>query len=248
MTQTTMKIIKVDNYEELSQIALEIFIGKIKQKPDAVLGLATGSTPLGLYKNLIEDHQKNGTSYQHIHTVNLDEYVGLSKDDPNSYHSYMMNNLFQYLDIPHNQIHLPHGDASDLAEECERYEHIFDRLGTVDLQVLGIGGNGHIGFNEPGTPFSSKTHVIDLKESTRQANARFFNHIDEVPKQAITMGISTIMRSREILLLASGEAKAEATYKLIHGEMTEQLPASILQQHPAVTIIVDKAAASMLDS
>ena len=246
MTQTTMKVIKVDNYEELSQIAAELFINKIKQKPDAVLGLATGSTPLGLYKNLIEDHQKNGTSYQRIHTVNLDEYVGLSKDDPNSYYSYMMNNLFKYLDIPHNQIHLPHGDAKNLAEECERYENIFDRLGTVDLQVLGIGGNGHIGFNEPGTPFSSKTHVIDLKESTRQANARFFNHIDEVPKQAITMGISTIMRSHEILLLASGEAKAEATYKLINGEMTEQLPATVLQQHPAVTIIVDKAAASML--
>ncbi len=247
MNNTTMKIIKVDNYEEMSQIAAEIFISKIKQKPDAILGLATGSTPLGLYKNLIEDHQKNGTSYQQIHTVNLDEYIGLSKNDPNSYHTYMMNNLFNYLDIPHNHIHLPHGDAEDLIQECERYETIINDLGNVELQVLGIGKNGHIGFNEPGTPFSSKTHIIELNESTRQANARFFNHIDEVPKQAITMGISTIMNSKEILLLASGEAKAEATYKLINGEITEQLPASVLRQHPAVTLIVDKGAASMLD-
>ena len=247
MNQTTMRIIKADNYDEMSQIAAEIFISKIKQKPDAVLGLATGSTPLGLYKNLIEDHQKNGTSYQQIHTVNLDEYIGLSKDNPNSYHSYMMNNLFKYLDIPQNHIHLPHGDAVDLLQECERYETIINDLGNVELQVLGIGKNGHIGFNEPGTPFSSKTHIIELKESTRQANARFFNHLDEVPKQAITMGISTIMKSKEIILLASGEAKAEATYKLIHGDLTEQLPASILKQHPAVTVIVDKEAASMLD-
>ena len=246
MTQTTMKVIKVDNYEELSQMAAEIFLSKIKQKPNAVLGLATGSTPLGLYKNLIKDHQQNGTSYQHIHTVNLDEYIGLSKANPNSYHTYMMNNLFNDLDIPKNHVHLPHGDAADLIQECERYEKVIEDLGHVDIQVLGIGKNGHIGFNEPGTPFSSKTHIIDLKESTRQANARFFKHIDEVPKQAITMGISTIMKSKEILLLSSGEAKAEATSKLINGDITEQLPASVLKQHPAVTIIVDKAAASML--
>lgn len=246
MTQTNMKVIKVDNYEELSHLASEIVIGKIKQKPNAVLGLATGSTPLGLYKNLIEDHQKNGTSYQHIHSVNLDEYIGLPKENPNSYHSYMMQNLFQYLDIPYNHIHLPHGESDDFIKECERYENIIKELGHIDLQILGIGGNGHIGFNEPGTPFTSKTHIIDLKESTRQANARFFNHIDDVPKQAITMGISTIMKSKEIVLLASGEAKAEATYKLIKGDITEQLPASALKNHPAVTVIVDQAAASLL--
>ena len=247
LNQATMKVIQVDDYEDLSHLASELIISKVKQKPDAVLGLATGSTPLGLYRNLIKDHQENGTSYQQIHTVNLDEYIGLSKENPNSYYSYMMKNLFQHLDIPHHHIHLPHGEADDLSQECERYEKVLKRLGTIDLQILGIGGNGHIGFNEPGTPFSSRTHIIDLKESTRQANARFFNHIDEVPRQAITMGIGTIMKSKEIILLSSGEAKAEATYQLINGEVTEHLPASILKRHPAVTVIVDKVAASLLD-
>ena len=247
MNLTTMKVIQVDDYDDLSQLASKRLISTVKQKPNAVLGLATGSTPLGLYRNLIKDHQENGTSYQQVHTVNLDEYIGLSKENPNSYYSYMVKNLFQYLDIPPHHIHLPHGDADDLSQECERYEKVLEGLGTIDLQVLGIGGNGHIGFNEPGTPFSSRTHIIDLNESTRQANARFFNHIDEVPRQAITMGIATIMKSKEIILLSSGEAKAEATYQLINGEITEQLPASILKRHPAVTVIVDKAAASLLN-
>ncbi len=157
----------------------------------------------------------------------------------------MYEHLFKYLEIPKEHTHIPSGDTEDHAKECKRYEEIIESLGQVDLQILGIGSNGHIGFNEPGTPFTGDTHIIDLKESTRQANARFFESIDEVPTQAITMGIGTIMKSKEILLLASGKAKAEAIHGMIHGEMTEELPATILQSHPHVTLIVDKDAYSL---
>ncbi|WP_462406984.1 glucosamine-6-phosphate deaminase [Gracilibacillus sp. Marseille-QA3620] len=240
-----MKIIVVENYDEMSKKAAEILIKKVQEKPNAVLGLATGSTPVGLYKELIEDHQQNGTSYKDIHTVNLDEYIGLPQEDKNSYFTFMYEHLFKYLEIPKEHTHIPSGDTEDHAKECKRYEEIIESLGQVDLQILGIGSNGHIGFNEPGTPFTGDTHIIDLKESTRQANARFFESIDEVPTQAITMGIGTIMKSKEILLLASGKAKAEAIHGMIHGEMTEELPATILQSHPHVTLIVDKDAYSL---
>ncbi len=245
MSQINMKIIVVENYDEMSKKAAEILIKKVQEKPNAVLGLATGSTPVGLYKELIEDHQQNGTSYKDIHTVNLDEYIGLPQEDKNSYFTFMYEHLFKYLEIPKEHTHIPSGDTEDYAKECKRYEEIIESLGQVDLQILGIGSNGHIGFNEPGTPFTGDTHIIDLKESTRQANARFFESIDEVPTQAITMGIGTIMKSKEILLLASGKAKAEAIHGMIHGEMTEELPASILQSHPHVTLIVDKDAYSL---
>lgn len=245
MSQINMKIIVVENYDEMSKKAAEILIKKVQEKPNAVLGLATGSTPVGLYKELIEDHQQNGTSYKDIHTVNLDEYIGLPQEDKNSYFTFMYEHLFKYLEIPKEHTHIPSGDTEDHAKECKRYEEIIESLGQVDLQILGIGSNGHIGFNEPGTPFTGDTHIIDLKESTRQANARFFESIDEVPTQAITMGIGTIMKSKEILLLASGNAKAEAIHGMIHGEMTEELPASILQSHPHVTLIVDKDAYSL---
>ncbi len=245
MSQINMKIIVVENYDEMSKKAAEILIKKVQEKPNAVLGLATGSTPVGLYKELIEDHQQNGTSYKDIHTVNLDEYIGLPQEDKNSYFTFMYEHLFKYLEIPKEHTHIPSGDTEDHAKECKRYEEIIESLGQVDLQILGIGSNGHIGFNEPGTPFTGDTHIIDLKESTRQANARFFESIDEVPTQAITMGIGTIMKSKEILLLASGKAKAEAIHGMIHGEMTEELPATILQSHPHVTLIVDKDAYSL---
>lgn len=245
MSHVNMKIIVVEDYQEMSKKAAEILINKVQEKPNAVLGLATGSTPVGLYKELIEDHQKNGTSYKDIHTVNLDEYIGLQKDDRNSYFTFMYEHLFKYLEIPNEHTHIPSGDTDNHLQECERYEDIIASLGQVDLQILGIGANGHIGFNEPGTPFTGDTHIIDLNESTRQANARFFESINEVPKQAITMGIGTIMKSKEILLLASGKAKAEAIHGMIHGEMTEELPASILQSHPHVTLIVDKEAYSL---
>ena len=247
MSQNNMNIIVVEDYNEMSKKAAEILINKVKEKPNAVLGLATGSTPVGLYKELIEDNQKNGTSYKDIHTVNLDEYIGLPKEDKNSYYTFMCENLFKHLGIPEEHTNIPNGNTQDLLEECDRYEKIIDALGQVDLQILGIGSNGHIGFNEPGSSFTGQTHIIDLKESTRQANARFFDSIDEVPKQAITMGVGTIMKSKEILLLASGTAKAEAIRGTIHGEITEELPASILQTHPNVTLIVDKEAYSLCE-
>lgn len=247
MPQDNMKIIVVEDYKEMSRKAAEILIKKVQEKQNAVLGLATGSTPVGLYEELIKDHQTNGTSYKDIHTVNLDEYIGLPKEDKNSYYTFMCEHLFNHIGIPAEHTHIPNGETNDLLEECDRYENIIESLGQVDLQILGIGSNGHIGFNEPGSSFTGKTHIIDLKESTRQANARFFKSIDEVPKQAITMGVGTIMKSKEILLLASGTAKAEAIRGTIHGEITEELPASILQTHPNVTLIVDKDAYSLCE-
>ncbi len=247
MPQDNMKIIVVEDYNEMSRKAAEILIKKVQEKQNAVLGLATGSTPVGLYEELIKDHQTTGTSYKDIHTVNLDEYIGLPKEDKNSYYTFMCEHLFNHIGIPAEHTHIPNGETKDFLEECDRYENIIESLGQVDLQILGIGSNGHIGFNEPGSSFTGKTHIIDLKESTRQANARFFESIDEVPKQAITMGVGTIMKSKEILLLASGTAKAEAIHGTIHGEITEELPASILQTHPNVTLIVDKDAYSLCE-
>lgn len=242
----TIQIIKTNNYEEMSRVAAEKIINLVKKKPNAELGLATGGTPEGVYNLLIQDHQVNGTSYKQVRTVNLDEYIGLPKEDPNSYYTFMKEKLFNHIDILPENTHVPNGMADDANAEADRYESFVHEIGGVDLQILGIGHNGHIAFNEPGTSFDSKTHVIDLTDETRQANARFFNSIDEVPTKAITMGIHTIMDSKEIILLASGASKAEALKKLVHGEVTEQFPASILQKHSHVTIIADEAALQLI--
>lgn len=241
-----MKIIEVNDYTEMSQRAAKYIIEKICQNPTLTLGLATGGTPIGTYKNLIEDHKKNGTSYQQVTTFNLDEYIGLSGEDKNSYRYFMNEQLFNHIDINKQNTHVPHGDSLNIDEECLRYEQLLTQHGGIDLQILGIGGNGHIGFNEPGTLFNTKTHVIQLAPSTIRANARFFNKIEEVPTRAITMGISTIMKSKEILLLVSGESKNQAMAKLLTENVTENFPASVLKQHPYVTIIADKAAVSGL--
>lgn len=237
-----MKFIEVNTYEELSDKASEIIINAVKNNPYAKLGLATGSTPLGTYQRMIEDHRKNGTSYEHIVTVNLDEYVGLSKDHPGSYRYYMDNVLFKHINIKRENAHVPDGTAEDLDAECRRYEAIIDKLGGLDLQLLGIGQNGHIGFNEPGTPFDSLTHVVELTENTREVNSRFFERLEDVPKKAITMGIKSILKSKEILLLISGEQKAEALHRLLHEGISEDFPASALKTHPNCTVIYDKAA------
>lgn len=239
-----MKIIQVKDYKEMSQKAAEVIIQKVKQEDRINLGLATGGTPKGLYEAMIEDHRKNGTSYQHVTTFNLDEYIGLEEQNPNSYHYYMAESLFNHIDIPKFQTYLPNGLADDYNHECERYDQLIKALGGIDLQVLGIGQNGHIGFNEPGTPFQSPTHIVTLEESTRKANARYFDTIDDVPTHAITMGISSIMNSKEILLLVSGEEKADAMQKLLHGEISEDFPASVLKRHSHVTIIADQKALS----
>lgn len=242
----TLKLISTSNYEELSRKAAEEIITVIKGNPSLNLGLATGSTPTGLYQELIRDHRINMTSYKDINTFNLDEYIGISKKDRNSYHYFMCEHLFEHIDIPLDQTHIPDGTAKDLEEECVRYEQFISEHGGIDLQILGIGQNGHIGFNEPGTPFDSRTHIIELAESTRQANSRFFNSLEDVPKQAITMGIASIMDSKEIFLLVSGSSKAEALARLMNGEVSEQFPASVLLIHRNVTIFADEEATALL--
>ncbi|MEJ9231610.1 glucosamine-6-phosphate deaminase [Peribacillus butanolivorans] len=239
-----MNIIKVQDYKEMSQSAANIVIRKVKENSKIKLGLATGGTPKGTYDALIEDHMQNNTSYENVTSFNLDEYIGLDSNDPNSYHYYMDQSLFAHININKEQTYLPNGTADNLDKECTRFDKMIETLGGIDLQILGIGQNGHIGFNEPGTSFSSGTHVVALEESTRQANARYFDSINEVPTHAITMGIATIMKSKEILLLISGEEKAETLKKLIHGEITEEFPASILKKHNNVTIIADQIALS----
>ncbi|WP_043930258.1 glucosamine-6-phosphate deaminase [Bacillus sp. EB01] len=237
-----MRIIQANNYEDMSQLAANYIIDKVIAQPKFKLGLATGGTPLGVYQKITADHKKNGTSYQQVTTFNLDEYVGLSGQNPNSYRYYMNDNLFNHIDIQEINTFIPRGDAGDAQKECEAYEKLLAEHQGIDLQLLGIGANGHIGFNEPGTSFNSKTHVVQLAPSTRKANARFFNSSEEVPTKAITMGIATIMKSKEILLLVSGEQKSEALKRLLTGNVDESFPASVLKHHPHVTIIADKAA------
>jgi glucosamine-6-phosphate deaminase len=237
-----MKVIKVKDFGEMSQKACSVIVDLIGEKDSPVLGLATGSTPEGLYTCMIGAFRQGEVSFRNVTTFNLDEYVGLSKDDHNSYHFYMNEKLFNHIDIPSEQIHIPDGKAADLLAECHNYEQQISEEGQIDLQVLGLGLNGHIGFNEPGTSFSSRTHIVDLMESTRHANARFFKTLEEVPAKAITMGIQTIMESKMTLLLVSGEKKAPAVARLLNGDVSEDYPASVLLRHPNVVIIADEEA------
>lgn len=232
-----MEIIKVNSYEEMSQKASEILQKQLLEKQNSVLGLATGSTPIGLYEHLIKLNKEGKISFKDVVTFNLDEYVGLERTHNQSYYYFMQEQLFKHVDIKEENIHIPSGVAEDLEAECKRYEEQLKALGPVDLQILGVGVNGHIGFNEPGTDFSSRTHIVELDQSTREANARFFNNIDEVPTHAITMGIQSIMDSKKILLLAFGESKKDAIERLLSGEVTEDLPVSVLNKHSNVTVI-----------
>ncbi|GIO26443.1 glucosamine-6-phosphate deaminase [Ornithinibacillus bavariensis] len=242
-----MNIISVKDYQEMSKKASEIVVKTVKELEKPVLGLATGSTPEGLYQCLIENNKDKQVSFQNVTTFNLDEYVGLAANDPNSYRYFMDEKLFNHIDISKENTFVPNGVAAKLEEECASYEELIRSHGSIDLQILGIGLNGHIGFNEPGTPFTSRTHIVELDESTRSANARFFASMDEVPTQAITTGIETIMESKKIVLLVSGENKADAIARLVNGEVSEDFPASILQKHQDVTIIADEAALSKLN-
>ncbi|SER34951.1 glucosamine-6-phosphate deaminase [Gracilibacillus ureilyticus] len=235
-----MQIIEAENYEDMSRIAGQIIAREINSKPDTALGLATGSTPLGLYTELVKLYEEKRLSFQHTITFNLDEYVGLPASDSNSYHYFMKKHFFQYIDLKEENRHIPNGMAENLQEECKKYERLIEKSGGIDLQILGIGGNGHIGFNEPGTPFSAQTHIICLDQSTREANARFFPTMEQVPAKAITVGIETIMRSKQIILLISGKTKYNAYKRLLDGEITETFPASILHKHDNCTVIVDK--------
>lgn len=242
-----MQVKITNDYEELSAASAKIIIEIVKSNPHAVLGLATGTTPLGLYKKLIADRKTNGTSYKHISAVNLDEYKGLPATHGQSYACFMRKNLFEHLDIDLKNTYIEDGTAEDEQAECLRYDELLSCI-RQDIQLLGLGSNGHIAFNEPYTSFDSTTHVVNLTESTIKDNSRLFVSMDEVPKQAYTMGLKSIMGAKKILIIASGENKAEAVYKTVMGEICEAVPASILQTHPDCTLIIDKAAAKFLEA
>lgn len=235
-----MKIIRVKDSVEGGKVAFDLLKEKVAAGAK-VFGLATGSTPIAFYKNIVESDLDFSDSY----SINLDEYVGLSADNDQSYHYFMHQQLFDAK--PFKQSFLPNGLAEDLTEETKRYDALLAQY-PIDLQILGIGQNGHIGFNEPGTPFDAKTQVVDLAEDTIKANARFFEKEEDVPRQAISMGIASIMSAKAIVLMAYGENKADAIYGMVHGELTTDLPASVLQNHPEVYVIVDDAAASKLQA
>lgn len=240
-----MKIIRVKDYDELSLEGTKIVGEFIKNNPQATLGLATGSSPIGLYQNLIKMFQNKEISFQEIKTYNLDEYCGLPKSHPESYYSFMYRNLFSHVDIKDENVHIPSSEGEDMQKNCDDYNRLLHQT-TIDLQLLGIGGNGHIGFNEPGTPFDRETFLVKLAERTRQDNKMFFKEDEEVPHYAITMGIKNIMEAKKIVMLISGKSKAEAVKRLLSGEITTNFPASILHKHPDVTVIIDEPAAALI--
>ena len=241
-----MRIYKAKDYNEMSRKAANIISAQIIMKPDAVLGLATGSSPIGTYKQLIDWYNKGDLDFSEIRSVNLDEYKGLDASNPQSYAYFMRHNLFDSVNIKLENTNIPNGLETDIEKECTPYNNIIKSLGGIDLQLLGIGNNGHIGFNEPGEAFEKETHCVKLTENTIQANARFFSSIGEVPTHAYSTGIKNIMQARSILLIASGEAKAEAMYQALFGPITPTVPASILQLHNNVSIVADEAALSLI--
>ncbi|MCK6076139.1 glucosamine-6-phosphate deaminase [Paenibacillus silvae] len=241
-----MNIRIFENEEDLNATGAGLIASLLQTKPRAVLGLATGSSPVGIYKQLIAMYQKGLVSFAQASSFNLDEYVGLPTEHRESYRSFMNEQLFHHIDMDLSRTNVPNGEASDLAEECAGYERRLEDCGPVDLQLLGIGHNGHIGFNEPGTELTGRTHVVDLKEETRKANARFFDSIDEVPAQAITMGVGSILKAKQILLIARGEEKAEIIREAFMGPITTSCPASLLQCHPNVVVLLDRAAGRLV--
>lgn len=240
-----MNIVVVNNFDRMSEEVAKMMRSQIVNKPNSVLGLATGSSPLGVYKLLVE-YCSRGVDFSGLTTFNLDEYVGLKADHPQSYRHYMDTNLFSKINIARKKTFIPNGVAQDLEAECEFYEQQIKKAGGIDLQILGIGTNAHIGFNEPGTEFGTRTQVVDLAPSTIADNARFFATLAEVPTKAISMGIKSIMQAKNIILMANGGSKADAIYAAVHGPVTPAVPASVLQLHPSVTFVIDQAAASKL--
>ena len=237
-----MKVYKVKDYETMSQKAAAFLAAKMILKPDALLGLATGSTPIGTYKRLVEMYQANDLDFSGIRTVNLDEYRGLPSSSPNSYHYFMKENLFSKVNILPENTHILDGSNPDTETVCQEYEDKIEKLGPIEVQLLGLGHDGHIAFNEPGDEFADRTHCVWLNEQTVQANKRFFAKEQDVPRQAYTMGIGTIMKARSILMLVSGSQKAEILKKVLEGPVTPKVPGSILRFHPDVTIFADEAA------
>lgn len=238
-----MEIVIKPDYETMSRCAGDFVEAWLRRKPDLVLGLATGSTPLGLYRDLIRRHRDEKLAFARVTTFNLDEYIGLPADHPQSYHSFMRENLFRHVDLDPARTHLPDGNAAEIAAECAAYEAAIRSAGGIDLQILGIGHDGHIGFNEPSSSLRSRTRIKTLTEQTVRANARFFGGADKVPRHAITVGVGTIFEARCCLLLATGTEKAAAVAAAVEGPLTAMCPASALQFHESCTLIVDEAAA-----
>ncbi|HHV07972.1 MAG TPA: glucosamine-6-phosphate deaminase [Firmicutes bacterium] len=242
-----MQLFIEKDYSAMSKKAAQIFAEKIRQKSDLVLGLATGSTPIGTYKELIRMNREENLDFSKVVTFNLDEYYGLTPDNPQSYNYFMFENLFNHVNIQKENVHIPDGRASDIENYCKEYDNQIEKYGGIDLQLLGIGVNGHIGFNEPAEELIVGTHLTDLTEDTIKANSRFFDSADQVPTKAITMGIGSIMKAKKIMLLASGKGKAEIMAKLLNNNLvTTTNPASLLMLHQDVTIIMDEEAASQL--
>ncbi|MDY2777383.1 MAG: glucosamine-6-phosphate deaminase [Collinsella sp.] len=240
-----MRIVRARDYEDMSRKAANIIAAQVQLKPDCVLGLATGSTPIGAYQRLVEAYKSGDLDFSQVRTYNLDEYRGLTHDDPQSYHYFMNDNLFGHVNIDPANTHVPDGSNPDADAACAEYDEMVAAAGYPDLQLLGIGNNGHIGFNEPDTCFSKGTHCVDLTESTIEANSRLFDNIEDVPRQAYTMGTHTIMSARSILVVANGEKKAQAVYDMCFGPISPSCPASILQLHANVTLIADDAALAL---
>lgn len=238
-----MNVVIVENYNKLSIKAAQMVADQIIKKKNTVLGLATGQTPVDMYQELIKKYQKGEIDFSQVVTFNLDEYYGLSPEHPQSYYFFMWNTLFKHINIKKENVHLLNGVTENIDKECKQYEDLIQKNGGIDLQILGIGDNGHLGFNEPAIGLNSKTHLVNLSEETIRANAKYFNDIEEVPRQALTMGIGTIMKAKKIILLASGKKKAPIIAKSINGPVSTEVPATVLQLHNDVTILIDKEAA-----
>lgn len=242
-----MKIYKAKDYKDMSRKAANIISAQVIMKPNCVLGLATGSTPIGTYDQLVEWYNKGDLDFSEVTTVNLDEYKGLPRTNDQSYYYFMHQHLFDRVNIDLERTNVPNGMEPDAEKECGRYEELIRSLGGVDLQLLGLGHNGHIGFNEPGEAFEKETHCVELTESTIEANKRFFASADDVPKQAYTMGIKTIMQAKKILIVVNGENKADIVERAFFGPVTPEVPASILQLHNDVTLVGDEAALAKIE-
>ena len=241
-----MKIHVYDNAQAIGQAAASLFAAQVLAKPNCVLGLATGSTPIPTYQEMAKLYEKGVVDYSQVTTFNLDEYLGLERSHDQSYYYFMQQNLFQHINVPQENIHVLWGTAPDPQQECRDYEQAIQKAGGIDLQILGIGNNGHIAFNEPDEVFAPETRVVNLTESTIQANQRFFASADEVPRQAVSMGIGSIFRARKIVLIATGEKKADAVAAMVHGPVDPKCPASILQLHPDTVVLLDREAAAQL--
>ena len=241
-----MKTIICKTYDEMSRVAADIVAKQIQEKPASIIGLPTGSTPIGMYKELVNMYKKGEVDFSNVKTFNLDEYYKIERSNPQSYYYFMNENLYQHVNLAAENINIPDGNTDSVEEECIRYSNLIEQSGGIDLQVLGIGINGHIGFNEPAETLNTKTHMVTLTEDTIEANSRFFNDKDEVPRHALTMGIGDILKAKKIILLINGKGKAKIAKQIFEDKVTTQIPASLLQLHPDVTVILDEEAASEL--